>query len=328
MKKSLLMIPDIKNWSTDKMADGIISVLSDKYDITKKFAEEEDGINIDQFDIIYYMISGYIPKNLSKDHYRKIRTSIHGGPGSIGQIDEIRRNDDMFENLKISYVSKEVENRIENDDEVKIKNKSLLKKNKYYTPHGISIDKNINYNSNDVDELVCGWAGWLKYLTIDQSSAQYKHRRGNWIIKSVSEENVSNVKLEIASGLVNDDIANKPENINIQTYEGIEINDFYRKINTYLIPDLRAGGPLPALEAALFNIPLITTDCGLLGSEFIDKEHGILISNYDEFINAIKWMKNNPDERRKMGLRWGNHVRTHRTWKAVRQYWYDFLEGN
>ena len=77
-------------------------------------------------------------------------------------------------------------------------------------------------------------------------------------------------------------------NIDCQSYNRNDIIGFYKKIDCYLIPDLRSGGPMPALEAGSMNIPLITTNCGLLGDSFIHMKHGLLIDSYDQFTNAIK----------------------------------------
>ena len=77
-------------------------------------------------------------------------------------------------------------------------------------------------------------------------------------------------------------------NIDCKTYSRQDVVNFYKNIDVYLIPDRRAGGPMSALEAGAMNIPLITTNCGLLGDMFVDKEHGILIDTYDQFVAAIQ----------------------------------------
>jgi len=90
--------------------------------------------------------------------------------------------------------------------------------------------------------------------------------------------------------------------IDCKTYSKSQMNSFYDQIDCYLIPDVKAGGPLPALEVGAKNIPLITTNCGLLGDVFIDGKHGILVKdNYYEFVNAILWMENHSKKAIEMG---------------------------
>jgi glycosyltransferase involved in cell wall biosynthesis len=115
------------------------------------------------------------------------------------------------------------------------------------------------------------------------------------------------------------------DNIDIGMYPYNKMRDFYKDISCYLVPDKFAGGPFPVLEAGAMGIPVVCTNAGLCG-DFIENDvHGKIIETYEEFIDAIKWMKCNPKERKNMGLNLKEYIREQRTWEAVANYWKKFF---
>jgi glycosyltransferase involved in cell wall biosynthesis len=291
------------------MADGIISSLSHLPVVFHK-KYPDDLIfphDFEYYDLIYIMIPGYI-KTVYKPYYHKIVSTFHGGPGTEGQASDIIAKE---KDIKwYSYVSTEVKNRVNEST-------GNAFENLVFTPHGVDI---VKFSDNIVKKMVFGFAGHASYLL--PSHTQSKHRRGYWITRVWDKLRFD---LRVAGGMVEYPESIKAftkqyPDINCELYSKEKIQGFYRKIGVYLIPDKHAGGPMPALEAGAMDIPLITTNCGLLDDCFSDEIHGLMIKNYKEFFKAIEWAINNPDEMIKMGKNWGEYVRRNRSWDAVKQY--------
>ena len=146
------------------MADGIISALSDKkYMFYKKYADDliipDD---LEQYDIIYIMIPGYITDKSDSKYYHKIRTTFHGGPGTEGQAHQVILKDQ--DSIKKSYVSGEVKKRLE----------PYNLSGMTFTPHGIDVSK---YTIKNITKIkTFGFAGHVRYL--DYKDSQVDHRRG------------------------------------------------------------------------------------------------------------------------------------------------------
>lgn len=200
----------------------------------------------------------------------------------------------------------------------------------FFTPHGVNLE---SYPQVDVkDGLVCGYAGWTKHFL----GKQVDHRRSDWILRALGQIEFD---LEIAGGLaehVKDDMkvfremhksAIINEKVNIKTYSKEEMTKFYEKISCYLVPDKWAGGPMPVLEAGASGVPSICSDAGLCGDIITHLENGYRINNFEEFVEGIRFMRDNPDERKRMGENMRTFVVNNRTWEAVASYWEAFFLG-
>ena len=199
-------------------------------------------------------------------------------------------------------------------------------RNLSFTPHGVNI-KRFKQDSI-IGEPVFGYAGWARYIL----GAQKEHRQCDWIFNSWRN---NPYKLKVAGGTKKYDakgdltklkyLFNMDKLVDISYYEHNDVHNFYKSISCYLVPDKYAGGPMPVLEAGAMNIPVICTDAGLCGDIIEDGINGIKISTFKEFENAIDFMKNNKNEREKMGKKLGELVRETRSWDAVSKYWEDFF---
>ena len=145
VRKNVLIVADIPDWATDVMSNGIILSLSKEFNFTKIYGEIDDlsNFNYDKFDIVYVMLPGYLPKI---NDYSKFRTTFHGGPGTEGQVDELKA---YSIDIKTSYVSNQVNERIKKKEYV----------SQYYTPCGVNFKK-FSFKPDEDDELICGYAGW------------------------------------------------------------------------------------------------------------------------------------------------------------------------
>jgi glycosyltransferase involved in cell wall biosynthesis len=310
--KNVLMMPDFKGWVIDEMAQNIKSVCSDQFNFTIRYNNMIAERDIRDYDVIYMMIPGYIPRDLSD--YSKIITTLHGGPGTEGQADELNRRGRS--DMKVSYVSTQVRDRVE----------QYGLKNMVYTPHGVNAIRFGEVSGTTLNEskIRAGWAGWINYLLNKQAD----HRRGFWVMHSQQELTYD---LTIAGGLIN---TNKPQidffqnlfkNLHVDPYEATEMSNFYHKINIYLVPDKFAGGPMPVLEAGAMGIPSVASSCGLCCDIIEHGVNGWIANTYEEFKEGIIYMKEHLPQRQKMGMAMKNYIHKHRTWDAVKPRWVEFL---
>ncbi len=203
--------------------------------------------------------------------------------------------------------------------------------NLQFTACGVNPSEYKRTQDMNQSKLICGYAGWLRYI----KGGQADHRRTDWIIQA---QNKFNFDLELAAGLekyVGKEVENyrrglklnRVFKINVNCYDKNEMSDFYSKINCYLVPDLRAGGPMPVLEAGLLEVPPVTTDCGLCGDIITHMENGYLVSSQKEFENGIAFMRDNPEERIRMGKNLRKYILENRTWEKVAGHWENFFNS-
>ena len=321
--------------------------------------------DLTKYDLIYLMLPSYVPADMDPAMLPKVITTFHGGPASEGQGDHIQRAG--FRDMRMSYVSHQTNDRISKnlftnshnfrksikpseeitgsfirntllqlrDDEsyqilsnpevrLQYSRRGFGFKNLFFTPHGVNMD---DYKQDSIiKDFVCGYAGWSRYLL----NAQRDHRRGHWIMDA-QRQLVFN--LNVAGGIPKynkDDIKTMKSaysNIKVSAVEHDKMQDFYRGISCYLVPDKAAGGPMPVLEAGSMGIPVVCTDAGLCGDIIEDGVHGRKVKNYEQFVKAIAWMRDNPERRKQMGKNLQEYIRYNRTWEAVAPYWAKFFKG-
>ena len=311
----ILIVTDIDGWAMDVIASGLKFIFRDIGEIRKAKA---GSVNIkeqyDKYDIIYVMIPSFIPDDL--DDYSKIRTTFHGGLAISGQADYMMAEKLAGRVPKISYVSRQVKDRIISP---KLDKDSLI-----YTPYGIDPRRFKKKSiAQEKDKIVVGWAGWAHYMM----GKQENQRRCSWIMRSQQD---LIYQLKIAGG--------SPEyprsveifkelfpGISCETYGKNDIHTFYENINLYLVPDVFAGGPIPVLEAGLCGVPVITTPCGICETLIKHNYNGLVVNTYKEFCLSIKRLIDNPDLRRLLGENLRNDILDSRTWKSVSNHWKRFL---
>uniref|UniRef100_A0A6M3KD07 Putative glycosyltransferase n=1 Tax=viral metagenome TaxID=1070528 RepID=A0A6M3KD07_9ZZZZ len=312
----ILILTDIDGWAMDTIADGLVSMIRKKtnYDVVKMRAGTIDiKENYEKFEIIYVMIPSFIPDDL--DDYSKIRTTFHGGLAVSNQADHIMAEKLSDRIPKISYVSRQVKDRVQSS---KIKN--LI-----YTPYGVDTTRFECGGVYSEDRVMVGWAGWANYLM----GKQENQRRCSWIMRSQQD---LNYRLKIAGG--SPDYPRGVEifnelypNINCNTYSKDDIPNFYKGINLYLVPDVFAGGPIPVLEAGASGVTVITTPCGICETLIKHNHNGLIVNNYKEFYESIKRLMDDPEGRMKLGRNLREDIHNKRTWESVFNHWKNFLIG-
>ncbi len=199
----------------------------------------------------------------------------------------------------------------------------------FFTPHGINPNE-YKRTEEHKDGFTCGYAGWAKYIL----GGQPHHRRTLWIINAQRE---LNFHIKFAAGLSKHAVYDthicklrynqtrqKAEFFNFEKYQ---MGSFYSKLDCYLVPDRLAGGPMPVLEAGLLGVPPVCTRAGVCGDIIEHMKTGYLCETYEEFVEGIKFMRENPDKRIEMGLNLKKYILENRTWEAVKHYWRDFFNN-
>jgi glycosyltransferase involved in cell wall biosynthesis len=201
----------------------------------------------------------------------------------------------------------------------------------YFTPHGVDVEMFKQKRLNQ--DFICGYAGWANYLL----GAQDEHRRGRWIMEAWKK--LKNVKFNLAVGLKEHDHNNlKKFNaawanplVRAGLWEHKDMPSYYTQISTYLVPDARAGGPVPVLEAGAMGIPVVCSKAGLCGDMIEDNVHGKVIEEgphtFERFVDAIRWMQSHNQKREKMGKNLREYIYKNRRWEDVKEYWVKFLLG-
>lgn len=107
-----------------------------------------------------------------------------------------------------------------------------------------------------------------------------------------------------------------------------DVRPFYEQSDVLVFPSYREGFPNVVLEAGAMDLPSIVTDIN--GSREIveNGENGLIVPPRDEqaLYEAMKWMKENPDERRKMAEKARLMVANRYEQSFVRQCLKDFYK--
>jgi len=100
----------------------------------------------------------------------------------------------------------------------------------------------------------------------------------------------------------------------------------YNQLHVFLCTFSSAGGPLTLLEAAACGLPIISTDVGYVREGLIDG-NGFICNTKKEFVDALIYLKENPDKKREMGERSRELVLKNWTWKKRAEEWITTIEG-
>ena len=99
----------------------------------------------------------------------------------------------------------------------------------------------------------------------------------------------------------------------------------YNQLHVFLCTFTSAGGPLTLLEAASCGLPIISTDVGYVREGLID-DNGFICNTKKEFVDALIYLKENPDKAIRMGERSRELVLKNWTWKKRAEEWITTIE--
>ncbi len=109
---------------------------------------------------------------------------------------------------------------------------------------------------------------------------------------------------------------------------GIELLAYYAASDCFVFPSYREGFPNTVLEAGAMGLPSIVTDINGSREIIRDKYNGLVVpsQNKDALFEAMKWMVENNDKRKKMASVVRGHIATHYEQGFVRQCLYDYYK--
>jgi len=99
----------------------------------------------------------------------------------------------------------------------------------------------------------------------------------------------------------------------------------YNQLHTFLCTFTSAGGPLTLLEAASCGLPIISTDVGYVKEGLING-NGFICNTRQEFVDALIYLKKNPDKKHEMGERSRELVLKNWTWEKRAEEWITTIE--
>lgn len=78
---------------------------------------------------------------------------------------------------------------------------------------------------------------------------------------------------------------------------------FFNYFDAFFLPSLYEGLPMVILESIVSKTPIVSMDVGSI-SEVINEKTGVLVEsgNYDDFIEKLIWIKNNPKKREELAI--------------------------
>lgn len=109
-----------------------------------------------------------------------------------------------------------------------------------------------------------------------------------------------------------------------------EIRELYATADIFVMPSLAETGPLVTLEAMATGKPVIGTTLGAMPEQIRDGWNGFLVDPGDEWQLAgkIKYLLDNPEERKRMGANSRRYVEEEFDWRKVTEKLSSIYESN
>jgi len=91
-----------------------------------------------------------------------------------------------------------------------------------------------------------------------------------------------------------------------------ELSHWYKQADIFLLPSYYEGLPRVLIESYLFNVPTVGSSCAGLQDIILDGQTGFLVDveNIDAFVEKISWILNHPKEKKEMGIKGCEFVRS------------------
>lgn len=101
-----------------------------------------------------------------------------------------------------------------------------------------------------------------------------------------------------------------------------DMNEFYNRIDVFILASLHEGDPLPLLEAMAAGCFPVCTDVGIVREVITDGENGLIIDgSVTALQDALGWCETQIDRVRKAGQANAQRMVEHRRWAAVAPRW-------
>lgn len=101
-------------------------------------------------------------------------------------------------------------------------------------------------------------------------------------------------------------------------YTHRQMNDFYNKVDLFVVSSKHEGEPLTLLEAMAAGCFPICVDVGIVPEVIRNGENGLIVDpTPDSFIRAFQWCKENIDTVRMVGKKNADFIRSQRSWPVT-----------
>jgi len=99
---------------------------------------------------------------------------------------------------------------------------------------------------------------------------------------------------------------------------GDKLIDIFRGAEMFILPSVAEGSPLAVLEAMSCGIPVVSTAVGEI-PHILSEGKGLLVKpcSVNELANAISFLLENEDIRKKMSIKSREYIRNNRDWKNI-----------
>jgi glycosyltransferase involved in cell wall biosynthesis len=105
-----------------------------------------------------------------------------------------------------------------------------------------------------------------------------------------------------------------------------DMRDFYESIDVYVCASLQEGNNNPLMESGAMECAIITTDNGTVPEYLEHRKSALIIERtVGEFIAAVEFLRDHPEERFKMGKAARQRVVAHWDWKLMAEGYKKFF---
>ncbi|GBF78195.1 hypothetical protein PA598K_06806 [Paenibacillus sp. 598K] len=105
-----------------------------------------------------------------------------------------------------------------------------------------------------------------------------------------------------------------------------EMVSFYQGLDCYICSSRSEGLPNPVLEAAACGVPIISTNVGIVPELIRHRHNGLIVSgSADSIREAVCFLMNEPDERRRYAQRIRQTIESKWTWAHCARDWETFF---
>ncbi len=227
VRPKILLLPDVEGWALDRKADGIIKYASHRYDFTKKYINEYNSIDYNEWDLILlfpWFCYNQLPQPIKKE---KIIAGVssHRALSSTPHAKEILS--DVF--IAVAPTSWLLEQEFRSEYP-----------NVFYTPNGVDTEVFIDRQTRK-DGPIFGWVGKEVWTGKNYQSIMEPAMKGENFIPILASNMQKN-------------------NIPLLTKE--EMVDYYNGIHVIVCASESEGAGNPPLEGGACGCILLSTCVG------------------------------------------------------------------
>jgi len=272
----ILFVVDVPNWAHDIKTRNLMRVLSNEYDVQKRYEAELTSADLDDADLIlvYYWYQFEATRHLEAC-FRKHRHKLLIGVCSHAEVEGPRGETGKAILRELARAIFMINLFLYRD------HAHLFDVPVFHTPNGVDVEfyKPVSAKQSS-DSMRVGWAGSLTNHGLDH--------RGYYDLILPAISSIEGVELVTAA---REEKWRCPE----------EMREFYRSLDLYLCASRDEGAPNPCLESAACGVPLLTTRVGAMPELVRHGVNGFFVERDQEDISSkLRLLRDNPDLRGRM----------------------------